>query len=174
MGGSNILALALAACAAAVAGASPARGQCRLCETPTTFRDEPSSSADVSLEIETSLDFDRLIVDGQGAGSAILRPDGSRSAQGSLLGVGPRAMVGSVVVRGEPNRPVRVELPRRIALYSRSGGQIIFDDVTSDLPALPRLDSAGRLAFRFGGRLTVSGDSDGDYRGELPIIVEYP
>ena len=174
MGGSRFLAVVLAASAAVLAGASPGAGQCRLCETPTTSRDELSDSEEINLEVETSLDFDRLIVDGQGSGSAILRPDGTRSAQGSLLEVGPRAMAGSVVVRGEPNRTVRVELPRRIALYSRSGAEIAFDDVTSDLPALPRLDSAGRLTFRFGGRLTVSGDSDGDYRGELPIIVEYP
>ena len=83
-------------------------------------------------------------------------------------------MVGTVIVRGEPDRIVRVELPPQIDLYSLSGGQITFDDVSSDLPALPRLDSAGRLTFRFGGRLRVTGESDGEYRGDLPIIVEYP
>jgi len=83
-------------------------------------------------------------------------------------------MVGTAIVRGEPNRVVRVELPHRIDLYSLSGGRITFDSVVSDLPALPKLDSAGRLTFRFGGRLQVTGDADGDYRGELPIIVEYP
>jgi hypothetical protein len=68
---------------------------------------------------------------------------------------------------------VRVELPQRIVLTSTSGGQIVFEDVTSDLPALPRLDSAGRLSFHFGGRLTIRGDADGQYRGDLPITVEY-
>jgi hypothetical protein len=68
---------------------------------------------------------------------------------------------------------VRIDLPSRIQLYSLSGGTISFDDVTSDLPSLPRLDTAGRLTFRFGGRLRVGGDAEGDYRGDLPITAEY-
>jgi hypothetical protein len=66
-----------------------------------------------------------------------------------------------------------VELPRRIDLYSLGGGRITVDDVISDLPSLPRLDSAGNLTFRFGGRVTVTGDSEGDYRGDMPITVDY-
>jgi hypothetical protein len=166
--------LGFAAFAATVAGSAPAAAQCRLCATPTTARAEAAEGGDVALEVETSLNFDRLIVSGQGSGAAILRPDGSTSAVGAVSQVSPRAMVGSVAVRGEPNRQVRIELPRRIDLYSVSGGRISFDDVVSDAAALPRLDSAGRLTFRFGGRLTVSGDAEGDYRGELPIVVEYP
>ena len=49
----------------------------------------------------------------------------------------------------------------------------MFDDVVSDLPPLPRLDSAGNLTFRFGGRLRVTGDAEGEYRGDLPITAEY-
>ena len=82
-------------------------------------------------------------------------------------------MVGSAIVRGEPNRTVRVELPQQIVLHSGSGREISFDDVVSDLPVLPRLDSAGILRFRFGGRLRISGEAEGDYRGDLPITVEY-
>ena len=82
-------------------------------------------------------------------------------------------MVGSASVHGEPGRAVRVELPNRIDLYSVDGGRITFDDVASDLPSLPRLDSAGNLSFRFGGRLTITGDAEGQYRGDLPITVEY-
>jgi hypothetical protein len=82
-------------------------------------------------------------------------------------------MVGSASVHGEPGRAVRIELPHRIDLYSIDGGRIAFDDVVSDLPSMPRLDSAGNLTFRFGGRLTITGDSEGQYRGDLPITVEY-
>ena len=174
MGRVKYLALVLAAGAAALAGCPPAAGQCRLCDTPTTNRDAPSISGEVTLELETSLNFDRVIVEGRGDGAAVIRPDGSVVAQGAVAEVSPRAMVGSVLVRGEPNRVVRVELPPRIELYSVNGARIHFDDVTSDLPALPRLDSAGRLTFRFGGRLRVTGDAEGDFRGELPINVEYP
>ncbi len=83
-------------------------------------------------------------------------------------------MVGSVTVRGEPGRAVRVLFPSRIELHSLGGGRIEIEGITSDLGAMPRLDSAGSLQFRFGGRLRVTGDSEGEYRGDVPIIVEYP
>jgi hypothetical protein len=38
---------------------------------------------------------------------------------------------------------------------------------------MPKLDGAGNLSFRFGGRLRISGDADGGYRGDVPITVEY-
>jgi hypothetical protein len=151
----------------------PTYGQCRLCATPTTSREDSSGRDDVRLEIETSLSFDRLILSGPGDGTAVLRPDGSRAISGAIAEISPRAMVGTVIVRGEPGRAIRIELPRRIVLHSLSGGQISFEEITSDLPSVPRLDSAGNLTFRFGGRLRVSGDADGEYRGDLPITAEY-
>ena len=151
----------------------PAAAQCRLCDNPTTSRDEGSAEGIVSLEIETSLDFDRLILLGSGDGSATLLPDGSRSVSGVVGAISGRAMVGSAVIRGEAGRSVRVELPRRIELFSLSGGRITIEDIVSDLPSVARLDSAGALAFRFGGRLSISGDAEGDYRGDVPITVEY-
>ena len=83
-------------------------------------------------------------------------------------------MAGSAVIQGQPGKAVRIILPPRIVLTSIAGGQITFEDLTSDLPSLPQLDSSGRLAFRFGGRLRVNGDAEGQYRGDLPILVEYP
>ena len=164
--------LALAA-GMSIVPANPAAAQCRLCDTPTTSRDERSADATVSLEIETSLDFDRLILLGSGEGSATLLPDGSRSVSGVVSAISGRAMVGSAVIRGEAGRPVRIELPRRIELYSLSGGRITIEDIISDLPSVARLDSAGALSFRFGGRLRISGEAEGDYRGDVPITVEY-
>lgn len=64
-------------------------------------------------------------------------------------------------------------MPPRVELYSLAGGRITLDQVTTDLPPLPRLDSAGNLSFRFGGRLLVTGNADGQFRGDLPITVEY-
>ena len=168
-----LLRLLIAAAMPGIASSVPAAGQCRLCDTPTSARDEAARGDDIRLEIETSINFDRLILYGAGPGTALIRPDGSTSAQGAVADVGPRAMVGRAVVHGQPGRALRVELPRRIVLHSISGGEISLDDVASDLPSLPRLDNSGTLSFRFGGRLTVSGDADGDYRGELPITVEY-
>ena len=174
MGGPKYLALVLAAGVATFAGPERAEGQCRLCETPTTSRETPASGTEITLEIETSLNFDRLILSGAGDGAAVIRPDGSNSVEGAISEVSPRAMVGTAKVKGEPERIVRVELPRRIDLYSLSGGRISVEDLASDLPSLPKLDSTGNLTFRFGGRVRVTGDADGDYRGELPITVEYP
>jgi hypothetical protein len=147
--------------------------QCRLCDQPTTERPADSADGDVEIRIETGLDFDRLIFSGPGAGTATIRPNGSNDAEGIVQAVGPRASVGTVFVHGAPGRALRVDIPQRIELYSISGGRITLDQVTTDLRGEPRLDSAGNLTFRFGGRLNVTGDTDGQFRGDLPITVEY-
>lgn len=152
---------------------APAAAQCRLCDTPTTSRIDPGADGPISLEIEANLDFDRLILLGAGEGSATLLPNGSRSVSGVVGDISGRAMVGSALVHGEPGRAVRIELPARIELHSLSGGLIAIEDIVSDLPAGARLDSAGALNFRFGGRLRISGDAEGEYRGDVPITVEY-
>ena len=172
MTGITQLALAFAA---TIATSTTAGAQCRLCETPMTARpNEGPTDRDVELRIESSLSFDRLILTGPGTGAATIRPNGSSGTEGSVIQMGPRAMVGTIQVHGEANRAVRVELPHRIELYSLGGGKITLDDVSSDLPSSPHLDAAGNLSFRFGGRLIVSGDTDGAYRGDMPITVEYP
>jgi hypothetical protein len=173
MGCRKLLAMLFAAMAATAATQWPANAQCRLCDKPSTSRDEAKAEDRAQLEVETSLNFDRLILFGEGGGSAVIRPDGSRAAQGSIADIGPRAIVGTAVIHGEPGRIVRVELPQRIELYSLGGGQISFDQVTSDLPSVPRLDASGNLTFRFGGRVTIAGDAEGEYRGDLPITAEY-
>ena len=169
------LLLSMVACLAAGGMAAPfAAAQCRLCDSPTTAQGSADDGKPLALQIETSLDFDQIIVLGSGEGSAVLRPDGSRTVSGIVGEMSGRAMVGAAVIRGEPNRAVRVDLPGFIRLHSMSGGEIHFDELVSDLPADPRLDAAGNLVFRFGGRLRVQGDSEGDFRGEVPITVEYP
>lgn len=173
MGATRPLAFGLAALVAIAVGAWPASGQCRLCAKPSTALSDSDDSSGLDLQIETRIDFDRLVLAGDGQGAAVLRPDGSTAAEGALATVSPRAMVGTAIVHGTPGRAVRVELPPRIDLYSTSGGRIAFDQLVSDLPTLPRLDSTGTLTFRFGGRLTITGDSEGQYRGDLPITVEY-
>ena len=163
--------LALAAGMSVLAG--PAGAQCRLCSSPTTVREDASADGPIRLEIETSLDFDRLVMLGSGEGSATLLPNGQRSVSGMVENLSGRAMVGSALIHGEAGRSVRVELPARIELYSLSGARITIEDIVSDLPSGAKLDSAGALAFRFGGRLQISGDAEGEYRGDVPITVEY-
>lgn len=167
------LALLMLGIAAAAGAYAPALGQCRLCESPTTLREDSSEGAQIAIQVETGLDFDRLILLGGGEGSATLRPDGSRQVSGAIGAIGAGAMVGHARIRGEPGRAVRIDLPIRVELHSLSGGRITIDEIVSDLPESPRLDSAGVLNFRFGGRLQISGDAEGDYRGDVPITVEY-
>lgn len=169
----TLVASAMLAAALGVAATAPARAQCRLCDTPTTLAPNLADSGRISLSVDATLDFDRLVLLGGGEGSATLLPNGERRSSGSVAAISGSAMVGAIVIRGEAGRAVRVELPSRIRLHTLNGGSITIDAIVSDLADLPKLDSAGNLSFRFGGRLTVTGDADGDYRGDVPITVEY-
>lgn len=171
--GFTVLIVGIAAGAASLLAPSRALSQCRLCDAPTTVAPTENISGAISLQIEASLDFDRLILLGAGEGTAQLRPDGSTAVSGMIGAISNRAMVGSATVRGEPGRAVRIDLPRLIQLYSLSGGRISVDEIVSNLPSSPRLDATGTLSFRFGGRIRVSGDAEGDYRGDMPITAEY-
>lgn len=163
---------ALLAGAFVMPAAAPA--QCRLCETPTTQSTSQSASDLVRIEVQTRLDFDQVVVmDSATPGTARLQPDGTASVSGSIGALSGRAMVGSVIVRGEPGRLVRIGLPGSIVLYGIGSGSIRLDSLVTDLPAQPRLDSHGSLQFRFGGALHVEGSVDGDYRGDVPITVDY-
>ena len=168
----SLSAFALVAGAFVLPGAAPA--QCRLCDTPTTSSDVPAESTPIRLEVQARLDFDQLILlDSSAAGTARLSPDGSSSTSGALGAMTGRAMVGNVVVHGEPGRLVRIGFPTAIQLYGLTGGTIRLSALTSDLPSAARLDSQGMLQFRFGGELAVSGNVDGEYRGDIPITVDY-
>jgi len=173
MGWSCALSKSLAAAVLLAGASSGARAQCRLCSTPTTQVTQDGSTTPLRLEIDATLDFDRLVMLGGGKGAATLLPNGERTAIGSVATVSASAMVGAVRVHGEPGRALRVDLPPRIELYSLEGGSIVIDRVETDLSGLPTLDSAGNLTFRFGGRLQISGDAEGEYRGEIPITVDY-
>ncbi|HVH38050.1 MAG TPA: DUF4402 domain-containing protein [Sphingomicrobium sp.] len=172
--GFTVLSVGIAAGAACWVAPGDAWAQCRLCDTPTTVVPTENMSGAINLQIEASLDFDRLILLGAGDGSAQLRPDGSTQVTGVVGAISSRAMVGSATVRGEPGRSVRIDLPRQIQLYSLSGGRIAVDEIVTTLPSSPRLDATGTLSFRFGGRIRITGDAEGDYRGDLPITAEYP
>jgi hypothetical protein len=170
-------ALAILALAGAMGFAAPALPQdvtapCRLCDQQSQAARE-APAIPISVEVEVGLDFDQLIIGGAGDGSAELTPEGARIASGSITSIGARAMVAEVVIRGEPGRLVEIVLPRRVELAGLSGGTIRLEQLRSDLPQMPRLDSNGRLKFRIGGVLHLSGDVSGDFRGNLPIEVDY-
>ena len=155
-----------------VPGSAPA--QCRLCDTPTTSPDQTTATMPIRLEVQARLDFDQVVLlDAAASGTARIAPDGSSSTSGSIGTLSGRAMVGSVIVRGEPGRLVRIGFPDVISLYGLSGSSIRLRALTSDLPSMARLDSHGMLRFRFGGELEVSGNAEGNFRGDIPITVDY-
>ena len=162
-------------CATAIA--APAMPQeifapCRLCRPVEANLKQPPEQP-VQLEVQTRLDFDQLILVGTGEGSAELWPNGTRVPRGSVKDISARATLGEVTVRGEPGRQVRVELPNSIDLHGFNGGSIRLEAIRSDLPLVARLDDNGRLSFRFGGVVRVTGDSDGEFRGDVQVNVEY-
>jgi hypothetical protein len=60
MDASKLRAVLLAAAAALAVPSWPAGAQCRLCSVPVTSGDETTAKQDVHIEIETSLNFDRV------------------------------------------------------------------------------------------------------------------
>lgn len=174
MGRASALATLGALLAGALVMSGPVRAQCRLCPMPTTEATSEAVSNLVRIEVQTRLDFDQLVVmDDARPGTARLLPDGTASVSGSIGALSGRAMVGSVIVRGEPDRLVRIGLPGSVTLYGIGGGTIRLDSLVTDLPAQPKLDSQGSLQFRFGGALHVEGSVEGDYRGDVPVTVDY-
>lgn len=165
-------ALALVAGPFLLPAAAPA--QCRLCDQPTTEVTSPEAGEPVRLEVQARLDFDQLVVmDGTAPGSVRLLPDGTSNVSGSVSVMSGRAMVGHVIIRGEPGRLVRIGLPAAIQLHSPTGASIRVDSLVTDLAGTARLDAQGSLQFRFGGALHINGAVEGDYRGDVPITVDY-
>src|SRR5687768_2584462 len=150
---------------AAPALAQDVAAPCRLCKASEGTA-ENSPATPVTLEVAARLDFDRLILAGAGAGSAELRPDGSHAVIGSVTAISLRATLGEVAIRGEPGRQVRIELPQSIELIGFNGGTIRLESIRSDQAPVTRLDSNGRLSVRFGGLVRISGDTDGEFRGD--------
>ena len=161
------LAACLALAAAPAAGEAPA---CKLCS------DAARAEAEVPLNIEISagLEFSRLARTGRGDGTASLDPQsGAKRVDQGLVDLGGFALTGRGRVSGSPSRAVRIILPASVTLRTPQGETAELTDLTTDLPASPMLDAAGGLEFAFGGRLRVSGAAAGNFRGRIPIGVEY-
>lgn len=158
-----------------LAAPQAASAQCMLCGKEGSAGAAASRKAETPLrvEVETQLDMGRVAA-GAGGGEVELDPlTGARRLRGDVRDLGGFAVTGVVTVSGEPNAEVRVFLPASVDLESGSGGTARVAGLATDLGAAPRLGPDGRLVFRFGGRLQVGGASDGDYRGRIPVTVEY-
>lgn len=158
--------LALACAPLAGAGAE----SCLVCASGSA----ESRSAPLTVEIVSDLEFSRMALTGRQEGKAKIDPQtGSRKIEGGLVGLGGLTFKGRARVTGQPLRSVRIELPATITMTAPGGGKAELTDLVTDAPAVPTLDSAGRLEFGFGGRLTVTGGGGGNFRGRIPISVDY-
>lgn len=164
-----LLLAASLALSAPLAGAAAA--QCLLC-APDADSAAPSAAVPLSIEVDASLDFPRAAV-GRGGGRITLDPSGATRVSGEVTALASLAMHGRVLVRGEPGRAVRVTLPERVTLRTPEGAEADLTDLQSDLPGVARIGADGTLRFQFGGALSVGGGADGDYRGRIPITVDY-
>jgi len=172
-----LVALVAAGLAVPVTWAAPASAQelgapCRLCGADGGQK-ESARAEPLRLEVHTRLEFDKVVFAGLGEAQMSLSPHGSARLSGAASAAGARAMPGSVLIRGEPGRAVRIELPREVRLFGEGAGAIRIDSIVTDLADFPRIGDDGTLSFRFGGDLRISGDSDGAYRGSIDIVVEY-
>ena len=173
----QILSVALVAAVSVVP--APARAQdaavapCRLCSAAPTDLINARPATPLRLQVETRLDFDKIVFEGTGSALIALSPDGVARLSGAATAAGARIMPGSVLIRGEPGRAVRVDLPQVVTLFGEGSGSIRIDSLTTDLPSFPRIGADGTLLFRFGGDLRLTGDSDGAFRGTIDIVVDY-
>ncbi|MEY4269039.1 MAG: hypothetical protein RLZZ58_255 [Pseudomonadota bacterium] len=158
----------------AVGAASPAAAQCQLC--PPEARSGETASASfrpLRITITANLDFSRVAA-GDGGGAVSIDPvSGTRDLSGDIVDLGGMMLGGEVTVTGEPGQLVHVDIPRDIILESDDGRTARVTDLGTSLSPAPRLGPDGVLTFRFGGRLNVGRDDDGNYRGRIPINVEY-
>lgn len=165
--------------ATGLAVSSPAFAQdsgqapCRLCTSTPSESSNARPATPLRLEVETRLDFDKVVFDGKGSAMIALSPAGIARPSGAAIATGARAMPGAVLVRGEPGRAVTIELPAQVQLYGEGTGSIRIESLVTDLPAFPRIGEDGTLSFRFGGDLRLNGDADGPFHGSIDIIVEY-
>ncbi len=158
---------------ALLAGASPAGAQCLLCAQDPAAASTRKAETPLRIDVETRLDMGRIAVGAMGGEVEIDPASGARRLRGDVVDLGGFALSGTVTVRGEPGAEVRVILPASIDLESGHGRTARVSGLVTDLAAAPRLGPDGRLQFRFGGRLQVAALDDGDYRGRIPVTVEY-
>jgi hypothetical protein len=155
--------------------AAAADEPCRLCtRAEGSSQVEAKREIPLSLEISTKLNFSRAALTGSSGGAIEIDPhSGDRRTDGGIVDLGGSAFAGSAVLRGEPGRSVRIDMPATARMTSSTGGQVEISGIRTTLSPNPRLDSTGRLEFSFGGRLVVRGPASGTFRARIPITAQY-
>ena len=170
----------LAACLfVAVSGMSwgPVAAQCRLCPADSgrsVTQISQGSETPLRIEITANLDFSRLALLNRSGGEVSIDPvSGHRQISGAVTDLGGMSLNGEGRLQGEPGRYVRVTLPDTILLSAPNGSTAEVVKLETNLPAQAKLDHEGRLTFSFGGKLRVTGNAGGRYRGRIAITADY-
>lgn len=162
--------------AALIAACGPAYGQGRgdgasdnASENGRDRRNYP-----LHVRVESGIDFSRSALRGREDGDALIDPQTGEKIMGpNMVDLGGLAYQGQARVRGAPMQPVRIELPSRVLLRSPGGARAELTDFTTDIPGVAVLDANGELTFRFGARISTIDGSGGNFRGRIPIRVQY-
>lgn len=165
------LSIPLAAALLLAASPSPGQDACRLCLGDSTAA---PGERPLSIEIWADLNFSKLALTGQGGGSAVVDPaTGAKRTEGGMINLGGMTVTGRGRISGVPYREVRIDLPQKVVMTTPDGGTGELSGFTTDLPAHPMLDGNGNLEFSFGARLLVRSGRGGNFRGRIPISVDY-
>ncbi len=148
-----------------------AQDSCRLCYAQGGAA---PGERPLTIEIWTDLNFSKLALTGRTGGSAELSASGgAKQTTGDLIDLGGISVSGHGRITGVPLREVRIDLPDRVDMTTADDGHAQLTQFTTDLPAHPALNANGELEFSFGARLVLSGGRGGNYRGRIPISVDY-
>lgn len=77
---------------------------CRLCSATSNDSLNARPDAPLRLQVETRLDFDKVVFEGNGSALFALSPNGVSRLSGATAAAGARAMPGTVLIRGETAR----------------------------------------------------------------------
>ena len=164
----------LAGAALALLSVTPAaadEGACERCFAPTFANED---DLPLHIEVQSGIGFSRLALRGRADGGAEIDPQtGDKRVDANMIDLGGLSYQGRARVTGQPLRPVRIELPRRVQLRSPDGAEAELSDFVTDLPPVAMLDENGQLEFAFGARLSTQGARGGNFRGRIDIRVDY-
>lgn len=164
--------------AALLAAFSPASGQGRNDGAPE--RGNPSDTGlenrnyPLQIEIESGIDFSRSALRSKQDGDALIDAQtGEKIVGPNMIDLGGFPFQGKARVTGKPLQPVRIELPSRVVLRSSRGAKAELTEFSTDIDGVAMLDINGELVFRFGARISTIEAAGGNFRGRIPIRVEY-
>jgi len=152
------------------ASPAPNDGCCADPFAPIGSRDERP----LTITIDSGLSVGRLGLQGRKDGEAAIDPQtGEKRVGANMVDLGGLSYQGKATITGQPSRPVRIELPQSVELYSQSGARAELSDFRTDLSGVAMLDASGQLQFNFGATITSKDGQGGNFRGRIPIRVEY-